>query len=71
MKFPNYESSSIQGLRTRAEQTLTQSDEIRDRDPVVYELRLHELELRMQNEALREAGEDPSDLLRRREEQEP
>src|SRR5262245_13057381 len=56
MKFQNSESQSIHNLRARAEQSLNQSqaDEVRDRDPVVYELRLHELELRMQNEALRE-----------------
>src|SRR5689334_12639996 len=57
MKGTSSEGNPLQALRARAEHVLQQSNsEVRDApsDPMLHELRLHELELRMQNEALRE-----------------
>jgi PAS domain S-box-containing protein len=56
MKSAGSERNPMENLRARAASMLEQSQaEPSEReDPMRYELRLHELELRMQNEALRE-----------------
>jgi signal transduction histidine kinase len=57
MKAISSDSNPLQNLRARAEQALKQTSNDSaslERDPMLRELRLHELELRMQNEALRE-----------------
>ena len=56
MKGPSTDRNPLHGLRERAELALQQAplEGPEREDPTVHELRLHELELRMQNEALRE-----------------
>jgi PAS domain S-box-containing protein len=54
MKSAGSERNPIESLRARAEAALRESKPSAAKDPTEYELQLHELELRMQNEALRE-----------------
>jgi two-component system, cell cycle sensor histidine kinase and response regulator CckA len=62
IKASGAEPNPMQSLRARAELALQQSGlpATKREDPMLHELQLHELELRMQNEALRELHVDVS-----------